>query len=170
MVEIIDPKSLWINVRFDQTSASGLAGELPARIVLRSRSGQTLTGRVLHVEPKADAVTEETLAKVVFDVIPQPLPPVGELAEVTVDLPELPAAPSIQNAAVRRDGDKVGVWQIVNGDLHFTPIKLGAADLNGSVQVREGLNVGDQVVTYSEKKLTVKSRIHIVEHIPGVSR
>ena len=170
VVEIIDPKSLWINVRFDQTSASGLAGELPARIVLRSRSGQTLTGRVLHVEPKADAVTEETLAKVVFDVIPQPLPPVGELAEVTVDLPELPAAPSIQNAAVRRDGDKVGVWQIVNGDLHFTPIKLGAADLNGSVQVREGLNVGDQVVTYSEKKLTVKSRIHIVEHIPGVSR
>ena len=71
---------------------------------------------------------------------------------------------------MRRDGDKVGVWQIVNGDLHFTPIKLGAADLNGSVQVREGLNVGDQVVTYSEKKLTVKSRIHIVEHIPGVSR
>ena len=170
VVEIIDPKSLWINVRFDQTSASGLAGELPARIVLRSRSGQTLTGRVLHVEPKADAVTEETLAKVVFDVIPQPLPPVGELAEVTVDLPELPAAPSIQNAAVRRDGDKIGVWQIVDGDLRFTPVKLGAADLNGSVQVREGLGVGDQIVTYSEKTLTAKSRIHIVEHIPGVSR
>lgn len=170
VVEVIDPKSLWINVRFDQISASGLAGGLTARIVLRSRNGQTLKGRVLRVEPKADAVTEETLAKVVFDTIPQPLPPVGELAEVTVDLPTLPATPVISNAAVRHEGDKVGVWQIVDGDLRFSPVKLGASDLNGYVQVHEGLKNGDQVVTYSEKELTAKSRIHVVDHIPGVSR
>ncbi len=169
VVEVIDPKSLWINVRFDQISASGLAGGLPARIVLRSRGGQTLKGRVLRVEPKADAVTEETLAKVAFDSRPEPLPPVGELAEVTVDLPALPPAPLIPNAAVRRDGDRVGAWQIVDGDLHFAPVKLGASDLNGYVQVREGLNNGDQVVTYSEKALTARSRVHVVDHIPGVS-
>lgn len=170
VVEVIDPKSLWINVRFDQISASGLAGGLPARIVLRSRGGQTLNGRVLRVEPKADAVTEETLAKVAFDNKPEPLPPVGELAEVTIDLPALPAAPLIPNAAVQREGDKVGVWQIVDGDLRFSPVKLGASDLNGYVQVREGLKHGDQVVTYSEKALTARSRIHVVDHIPGVSR
>lgn len=170
VVEVIDPKSLWINARFDQISASGLAGGLPTLIVLRSRGGQTLKGRVLRVEPKADAVTEETLAKVTFDNKPEPLPPVGELAEVTVDLPALPAAPLIPNAAVQREGDKVGVWQMVDGDLHFSPVKLGASDLNGYVQVREGLKNGDQVVTYSEKALTARSRIHVVEHIPGVSR
>lgn len=170
VVEIIDPKSLWINVRFDQISAWGLAGGLPARIVLRSRGGQMLVGHVLRVEPKADAVTEETLAKVVFDAIPQPLPPVGELAEVTVDLPALPAAPLIPNAAVRRKGDKVVVWQIVEGDLRFTPVKLGASDLNGYVQVLEGLKNGDQVVTYTEKALTTKSRIHVVDRISGASR
>ena len=170
VVEVIDPKSLWINARFDQISASGLAGGLPTLIVLRSRGGQTLKGRVLRVEPKADAVTEETLAKVTFDNKPEPLPPVGELAEVTVDLPALPAAPLIPNAAVQREGDKVGVWQIVDGDLHFSPVKLGTADLNGYVQVREGLKNGDQVVTYSEKALTARSRIHVVDHIPGVSR
>ena len=170
VVEVIDPKSLWINARFDQISASGLAGGLPTLIVLRSRGGQTLKGRVLRVEPKADAVTEETLAKVTFDNKPEPLPPVGELAEVTVDLPALPAAPLIPNAAVQREGDKVGVWQIVDGDLHFSPVKLGASDLNGYVQVREGLKNGDQVVIYSEKALTARSRIHVVDHIPGVSR
>lgn len=170
VVEVIDPKSLWINARFDQISASGLAGGLPARIVLRSRGGQTLKGRVLRVEPKADAVTEETLAKVTFDNKPEPLPPVGELAEVTVDLPALPAAPLIPNAAVQREGDKVGVWQIVDDDLNFSPVKLGTSDLNGYVQVREGLKNGDQVVIYSEKALTTRSRIHVVDHIPGVSR
>ena len=170
VVELIDPKSLWINVRFDQISASGLAGGLPARIVLRSRGGQTLSGRVLRVEPKADVVTEELLAKVVFDAMPQALPPIGELAEVTVDLPALPAAPTLQNAAVQRQGEQVGVWQIVGGDLRFTPVKLGAFDLDGYVQVREGLKNGDQVVTYSEKALTARSRIHVVDSIAGVAR
>ena len=169
VVEVIDPKSLWINVRFDQINASGLAAGLPTRIILRSRSGQILKGSVLRVELKADAVTEEMLAKVTFDNQPDSLPSIGELAEVTVDLPALPTVPLISNAAVQREGDKVGVWQIVDGDLHFSPIKLGASDLNGYVQVLEGLNKGDQVVTYSEKALKVGSRIHIVDRISGVT-
>jgi RND family efflux transporter MFP subunit len=170
VVEVIDPGSLWINVRFDQISATGLAAGLPARVALRSRGDQPLKARVLRVEPKADAVTEEMLAKVVFDTPRELLPPLGELAEVTVDLPALPPAPLVPNAAIQRQGDKTGVWQIVDADLQFTPVKLGASDLNGLVQVREGLNKGDQVVTYSEKALSARSRIHVVDRIPGVSR
>jgi RND family efflux transporter MFP subunit len=170
VVEVIDPKSLWINARFDQISASGLAAALPAHIELRSRSGQALSGQVLRVELKADTVTEEVLAKVIFDTKPEALPPVGELAEVTVDLPALPSAPVIPNAAIRREGDKMGVWQIVDGNLHFTLVKLGANDLDGRVQIHEGLNIGDQVVVYSEKALSTRSRIGMVEHIPGVSK
>lgn len=170
VVEIIDPSSLWMNVRFDQISAAGLRRDLPAQIVLSSRSGQPLKGHVLRVEPKADAVTEETLAKVIFDTQPESLPPLGELAEVTVNLPALPAAPTVANATLRRLGEQTGVWKLVDGDLQFVPVKLGASDLNGRVQVREGVAVGDQVVTYSEKTLTAKSRIKVVDHIAGAPR
>ncbi len=170
VVEVIDTSSLWVNVRFDQISATGLAQDLPAKVVLRSRGGQALAGRVLRVELKADAITEELLAKVVFEGRPEPLPPVGELAEVTVELPPIASAPTIPNAAVRREGSQVGVWQIVDGDPRFTPLKLGVADLDGFVQVREGLVEGDQVVLYSEKALTARSRVHVVEHIAGVAR
>lgn len=169
VVEVIDPRSLWVNTRFDQISASGLAAGLQARIALRSRGGSILNGHVLRVEPRADAVTEETLAKVSFNDIPDPLPPIGELAEVTVELPGLAVAPLIPNAAVRREGNKVGVWQLVDGDLRFTPVKLGTSDLNGLVQVREGLRHGDRIVSYSEKALTARSRTHVVERIPGVT-
>ena len=167
VVELIDPKSLWINVHFDQGSASGLMSGLSTLNVLRSRGSQALKGQVLRVEPKADAVTEETLAKVTFDSNPAPMPPLGELAEVTVNLPALPAASVIPNAAVRRVGAKIGVWQIVDGELRFTPVKLGTSDLNGFVQIREGLKDGDQVVTYSEKALTGRSRVHVVDAIAG---
>jgi len=170
VVEVIDPKTLWINVRFDQISASGLAADLPVRIALRSRTGQLLTGRVLRVEPKADAVTEEMLAKVVFDHPPKDLPAIGELAEVTVDLPKLAATPVVPNAAVQRDGDKVGVWTIVDGDLRFTVVKLGISDLDGHVQVLDGLKDGDQTVIYSEKALTARSRIKVVERLAGSAR
>ncbi len=170
VVEVIDPQSLWINVRFDQISAAGLAAGLPARIVLRSRGGVSLKGHVLRVEPRADAITEETLAKVTFDDLPEPIPPLGELTEVTVHLPALPAAPVIPNAAVRREGARVGVWQIADGEPRFSPVTLGASDLDGFVQIREGLKNGDRIVTYSEKALTGRSRVKVVDRIAGVAQ
>lgn len=169
IVEVIDPNSLWIDTRFDQISAEGLAADLPALIRLRSRQSQLLPGRVLRVEPRADAVTEETLAKVIFDHVPQPLPPIGELAEVTVDLPALPASPVVPNAAIREVNGQRGVWLLRDDGLHFVPVKLGRSDLDGRVQVLSGLQTGERVVVYSEKALTARSRIHVVEHIPGVA-
>lgn len=169
VVEVIDPNSLWVDARFDQISAEGLAAGLPARIVLRSRRSQSEPGRVLRVEPQADVVTEETLAKVAFETQPSPLPPLGELAEVTVQLPELPAKPTIPNAAIRTVGGKRGVWKLDNEKLVFAPIVIGRSDLDGQMQVEKGLDAGDQYVLYSEKALTARSRIKVVEALPGVS-
>jgi len=170
VVELIDPSTLWANVRLDQISSKGLTEGLYAKITLRSQGSEFQAGHVLRVEPLADEVTEETLAKVVFDHIPDPLPPVGELVEVTIILPTLAAAPVIPNAAIHHIDGSLGVWQFIHGDLHFTPILLGRADLDGRVQVLEGLNIGDQVVVYSENTLNEHSRIDVVEHIQGVAR
>ncbi len=168
VVEIVDPRSLWVNVRFDQIRAQGLAAGLEARILLRSQRGVEQMGHVLRVEPLADAVTEETLAKVVFEELPEPLPPIGELAEVTLALPKLPPAPLIPSSAVLRKNGTLGVWRVRDGALEYTPVVLGASDLEGSVQVKEGLKVADRLVIYSANALTERSRIHVVEKIPGV--
>lgn len=170
VVELIDPGALWVNVRFDQIRARGLAAGLSARITLRSQAGDLQSGRVLRVEPLADAVTEEKLAKVVFNRIPDPMPPIGELAEITIALPALAAAPVIPDAAVHHSDGRLGVWQVINGDLRFTPVSLGSADLEGRVQVRKGLKIGDRVVAYSENALNKHSRIHVVDRIPGVTQ
>ena len=168
VVEMVDPKSLWVNVRFDQLSSAGLHAGLPVRVVLRSRSRQFLTGHVLWVDPLADSVTEETLAKIVFDRIPQPLPPLGELAEATVALPEQASAPVVPNASIQRVDGQSGVWLIENSGLRFIPLKLGMSDLDGHVQILQGLKAGDQIVAYSQRTLTSHTRIQIVQHMPGV--
>ncbi len=48
VVEIIDPNSLWINVRFDQLASAGLHSGLAACFALRSRSKSGINGRVLR--------------------------------------------------------------------------------------------------------------------------
>ncbi|MEK6760204.1 MAG: efflux RND transporter periplasmic adaptor subunit [Deltaproteobacteria bacterium] len=169
VIEVIDPKSLWINVRFNQLSSSALLQGLPAGIVLRSKSEESITGRILRVEPLADAVTEETLAKVIFDGLSEPLQTVGELAEVTVMLPPLSAAMVVPNAGIQRVDGRIGVWLIDDGGLRFAPVKTGATDLDGMVQAVEGLRTGERVVIYSQRTLSAKSRVKIVDRLPGVS-
>jgi len=169
VVEVINPKSLWINVRFNQLNSSGLRSGLPARIVLRSQAGQVMSGKVLLVEPLADSVTEEVLAKVVFDTLPVPLPPLGELAEVSVALPEIPSSPIVPNASMQRVNGSIGVWIVEDGGLRFAPVRVGATDLDGRMQILEGLSAGDRVVVYSHKALKAGSRIKVVERLPGVT-
>ena len=170
VVDVIEPSSLWINVRFDQQRALGLRIDLPAQIVLRSQAaGEPLSGRVSRVESHADAVTEEVLAKVEFKQLPQMLPPIGELAEVTVALAARPPMPVVPNASVQRVEGRLGVWVVEDGELRFAPVKTGATDLEGHVQILEGIRVGEQVVVYSQKALAANSRIKVVDRIVGKS-
>ena len=170
VIEVIDPGSLWVDVRFDQLGAAGLRADLPARIALRSRPGVAIPGRVLRVEPRADAVTEELRAKVAFADQPDPLPAVGELAEVTVALPALAPAPVVSNAALHRVDGRLGVWVLDPDGLRFAPVDPGATDLDGQVQIRSGVRTGDQIVLHSRSPLTSHSRVKVVEEIPGVPR
>jgi RND family efflux transporter MFP subunit len=165
VIEVIDPLSLWINVRFDQLQSSGLAVGLPASIVLRSRPSKPLDGRITRVEPLADSVTEEILAKVVFDQLPDMLPPVGELAKVTVTLPALAATPVVPNASIKRVNGVTGVWLIENSELRYAPVDVGVSDLDGRVQITHGLKAGDHIVVYSKQELSRHSRITIVDQI-----
>lgn len=169
VVEVVEPDSIWINVRFDQQRALGLRAQLPARIVLRSQSGEPLPGRVTRVEPHADAVTEEVLGKVEFNQRPQTIPPIGELAEVTVALAAQKPMPVVPNASVQRVDGHLGVWVVDDGSLRFAPVKTGATDPEGRVQIREGLSGGERVVVYSEKALNGNSRIKIVDRVVGKS-
>ena len=170
VIELIDPQSLWINARFDQSSAAGLAANLPAEIRLRSRRDDPLPGAVLRVEPLADAVTEETLAKISFQLSPGQLPPVGELAEVSLTLPALAPTAVIPAAAIQRVDGQIGVWLIEGNDLEFRAIRLGMRDLDGNAQVLEGLQAGQRILVYSEKAVSAKSRIHLVERIAGSAK
>jgi HlyD family secretion protein len=162
VLRVIEPASLWVKVRLDQGRSAGLAAGLRAQIVLRSQPSKPLAGAVARVEAVSDSVTEERVALVAFDPLPAGVS-VGELAEVTLALPATAPALLLPNASLQRHGEQTGVWRIDGGGLQFAAVRVGQASLEGQVQVLEGLQAGDEVVVYSERKLAAGSRIEIVD-------
>ncbi len=163
--ELIDPLQLWIDVRFDQAGSMLLAEQQPAQIILRSQELQPHKGYVTRLEWLADAVTEERRAKVMFSQQPNTTPSIGELAEVTVQLPQLDSTPVIANAALIRQAGRLGVWLLDDQRPMFQPVRIGRSDLAGNVQILSGLSAGQQVVLYSSKPLTTNSRVKPVQQL-----
>jgi HlyD family secretion protein len=168
VLRLMDPATLWVKLRVDQGRSGGLAPGLAARIVLRSRPGEQLAGKVARVEALADSVTEERLAMVAFDALPAGVS-VGEMAEVTLQLPATAESLLLPNAAVQQHEGQTGVWRLQDGTLAFTPVTLGVQGLDGTVQVLDskegGLNEGDTVVLYSQSALKPGARIAVVEQL-----
>lgn len=162
VLRLIDPSSLWVKLRVDQGRSAGLAPGLQGGIVLRSQPQTTLPGQVARIELLADSVTEERIAQVAFTE-PPPGISVGEMAEVTLQLPATAPALLLPNASVQRQNGQTGVWRL-NGDRpEFAPVELGARSLDGRVQVLKGLRQGERVVVYSEKALKAGARVKVVE-------
>lgn len=164
VLEMIDPGSLWIHLRLNQLDAAGLRADLPCRIELRSRPGELLRGRILRVEPLADAVTEEMLAKVVFEKTPDPLPPLGELAEVHVALPAEPATTVLPAAAIQSFKNRQGIWLVIEEKPRFTPVRTGRRSADGNIQILSGLENAApdaQVIVHSQRPITPRSRLEI---------
>lgn len=151
VVRVIDPHSVWVRARIDQSRGAGLAPGLPANIVLRSNPAGAISGKVARVEIQSDAVTEERVVAVAFDAPPQAS--LGELAEVTIHLGKRARGLVIPSAAVKRIDQQQGVWQVVDGAARFRAVKTGVQTLDGMTEVLGGLAAGDTVIVYSSAQL-----------------
>lgn len=159
---LIDPATLWIRTRIDQGRFQGIAVGQPAMIVLRSQPAKQLAGKVVRLEVQADSVTEERFVNVAFNEAPGVLP-LGELAEVTIDLPPVANALVVPAAAVKKQGKQNGVWLLEGSTLRFQPVEIGAQSLDGKVQILKGISLQDNVVVYSQQLLSDGMKVRAVK-------
>lgn len=169
VIEVIDPAQLWVDARFDQLGAGALRAGLPARLRLRSRPLDVFDGVVERVEPRADAVTEELLAKIVFSAPADPLPSLGEMVEIEVGLAATEPVAALPNAALHRQGETLGVWRRVEERTEFTPVTIGVRVLDGWVEIRSGLAPDAGVILHSQEPPRSGRRVQVVEQLPGVA-
>jgi len=167
VLRLMDPTSLWLKVRIDQGRSAGLQAGLPADIELRSRPGERFPGRVARVELAGDSVTEEKIAQVAFDALPDGVA-LGELAEVTVRLPAIPNAPVLPNSAIQQRQGQTGVWLLTGeGKARFQPLRFGIRDLDGAAQMLDNLPPEACVIVHSARELREGDAVKPSEKLAG---
>jgi HlyD family secretion protein len=143
--KIADPRTAWAVAYVDQRDTSGLAVGDRADVTLRSLPGRTFTGRLARIEREGDRVTEQLTVDVAFVERPARLI-LGEQVEAVIWPPVRRDVAAVPIPAMVRGPQGAGALVVENGRLHFAPVRFGAVDRAGWVEVLDGLRPGTEVV------------------------
>lgn len=142
LLKMVDPKTLWVATRVDESVVARVQPGQPASI--RLRSGAVLPGKVARIARQSDAATRELDVHVAFDSVPQRLA-IDQEAEVSIAVGE-DRGILVPLAALLRDGaGRQGVLVIDSGRTRFVPVRTGGADARHAL-VLDGLAGGESVV------------------------
>ncbi len=146
LLKLVDPASLWVATRVDESVVARIRPGQPATI--RLRSGEVLGGKVARIARQSDAATRELDVFVTFDAAPQRVA-IDQEAEVAIGVGE-DRGILVPLAALTRDGaGQSGVLVLVDGRTRFQPVTTGAAD-ERQVVVHKGLAGGEAIVAVAD--------------------
>jgi RND family efflux transporter MFP subunit len=139
---LVDPATLWIAMRVDETVVGRVQPGQPAAI--RLRSGEQFSGKVARIARQADAAARELEVDVAFDAPPVRFA-IDQEAAVTIDTGHATGMTVPLSALLRDRAGRQGVLVEVDGRAQFRPVTTGTAD-ESQVLVHGGLAAGERVV------------------------
>lgn len=145
VVELVDPATIIMAGRFDESVMGQLAPGQPATVLFNAFPGRSFKGRVLRLGRSVDTTTREFEV----DVTLLELPPhwaIGQRATVTIETGTKPDSITVPLAAIAFRSGKPGVWVANNGHrARWRPVRLGHAG-GSRIEVTDGLASGDVVL------------------------
>lgn len=145
ILRLVDPQTLWVATRVDESVVGRVLVGQPARI--RMRTGEAVGGKVTRIARRSDAATRELEVFVSFDALPRHFA-IDQEAEVAIDTGREAGVVVPARALTRDAGGRQGVLVVENGRTRFQPVQAGGSDERG-VLVRSGLDEGQSVVADS---------------------
>jgi membrane fusion protein (multidrug efflux system) len=145
---------------------------VPEKFLPAIRVGQTIRikvdafpedsfeGKVYAIDPRLDIAGRSLLVRAVVPNGDQRLRP-GLFARVTVLLQLKEDALSVPEQAIVPQGDSQFVFKIVDGKVRLTKVVTGTRR-DGRVEIVEGLEPGDQVVTAGQLKIRDGTAVSVV--------
>ncbi|MGO7395273.1 efflux RND transporter periplasmic adaptor subunit [Rhizobium ruizarguesonis] len=146
IVRLVDPASIILSARFDESSIYRLWPGQKAVIRFNGGGkGSSVTATVLRIGRQVDTETREFSV----DLRPETLPPnwaVGQRAMTTIEIDTREGVLAVPTNAIERRKGKPGVWIIDSGRAYWIAITLG--DTGGPfVEVVQGLEPGDVILS-----------------------
>ncbi|MBL8287317.1 MAG: efflux RND transporter periplasmic adaptor subunit [Rubrivivax sp.] len=147
LLRLVDPATLWMAMRVDESVVGRVQVGQPASI--RMRSGETVTGKVARIARQSDAATRELEVHVAFDTPPQRFA-IDQEAEIAVATGEAQGV-VVPAAALTRDRQgRQGVLVVAGSRTEFRPVQLGPGDGERVLVEGNGLAGGERVVAHPE--------------------
>lgn len=146
LFKLVDPATLWVAVRVDESVVGRVRVGQPASI--RLRTGDTLPGKVARIAHQSDAATRELEVDVAFDAPPARFA-IDQEAEVAIGVGEAAGITVPLSALTRNREGRVGVLVVEDGRTTFRPVRTGVSD-GPRVLLAEGLAAGERFVAQAD--------------------
>lgn len=163
LLHLVDPMSLWVAMRVDESVLGRVQTGQSASI--RLRTGEVAAGKVARIMRQSDAATRELEVDVAFEVLPARLA-IDQEAEVTVHTGDATGV-VVPLAALTRDRDGTQGVLVIDGDrTRFRAVQTGHADAK-HVLIAKGLTAGERIVAQAAD---VKAGVRVKLPTGAVSR
>ncbi len=139
--KLVDPATVWVTARIDESVVGRLAPGLPAQI--RLRTGEEVAGKVARIAHQADAATRELEVDVAFDA-PLVRFAIDQEAQVSIQAGEERGVVVPVSALLNAKGGQT-VFVLRDGHAVSQTVQTGASD-GKRVVVRSGIAVGEPVL------------------------
>ncbi|MGQ9365855.1 efflux RND transporter periplasmic adaptor subunit [Azospirillum sp. A39] len=144
IVHLVDPATIVVTARFDDSLIATLRPGQEARLAFASEPDAAIHGRVLRLGRSVDEETREFTV----DIVPDRLPAnwaIGQRGSAVVTVAVHPDALAVPGGCVVWRNGRSGLWVARNGRAAWRPVTLGEA-AGGAIEVRDGLSPGDEVL------------------------
>ncbi len=159
ILEIIDPKDVWIATHIDTRISGDVKVGDTATITLRS-SSKKYRGKVVNIKPINNNVTYEREVDVAFDNLPIPFY-IQEQASIEIDIKTLNNIIKVPSKALTIYKQKEGVWIVLDGKVTFKPLKILAYG-DDSIATKD-ISSSDKLVIPDAKKKSLTDGMKINE-------
>jgi len=159
ILKIVDPASLWVEVKLDERISAQVKPSQEARIILRSQPDRQYKGVVKRIDAMTDPVTLERTINVAFATLPKPFF-INEQARVIINVRKYDHVVKIPLTTVVQRNGKTGVWVVRNGRAHFLTIKTVAVNDSEMAIANGDINTSILIPDNHKKSLSEGMRIY----------
>ena len=158
LMEIVNLSTLWLQVDVPEADLGWIEKGTAAEVTLTSQPGEPITGHVEYVYDLLDAATRTGTARIAVANRGGRIKP-GMFATATLYGAATASGPVVPAEAVVRTGREAAVILALGGGrFRPQPVVLGAEG-GGFVQILEGLEGGESVVTSAQFLLDSEARL-----------
>jgi HlyD family secretion protein len=144
LLQVVDPKSIIIVARFDESAMASIEPEQLAKVYFVSDPHRPVTGKVMRLRRQVDQETREFSIEISLSELP-PHWALGQRSTVAVQGRSPTSTLAVPLSFVARSGGQAGAWLERSGRARWTPARFGYAGAE-SVEVISGIRAGDVLV------------------------